>query len=245
MKGGPRSGGPPGANLKGARRLLLKVSGEALAEIESGQGISEAALERLAKLLASAARQAELAVVIGGGNIVRGGTADLDRVAADEMGMLATVINGLALQSKLEELRLKALLQSAIPTPFTEPLDRRGAIAALERGELVIFSGGTGNPFVTTDTAAAIRAAEIGAALLLKGTKVDGVYTGDPKRDKTARKLDRISYQEVLARGLGVMDLAAIDLCRRNKIPILVFNFLKEGELERAVRGESVGTLIN
>lgn len=228
---------------KGAQRLLLKVSGEALAA-ENGSGISLSALERLAGLLASAAKLAELAIVIGGGNIVRGATSGLDRVAADQMGMLATVINGLALQSKLEEQGLKALLQSAIPMPFTEPLDRRRAIQALERGELVIFAGGTGNPFVTTDTAAAIRASEIGAKLLLKGTKVDGVYTADPAKDPSARKLDRLSYQEVLARDLGVMDLAAIELCRRNKIPILVFNLFKEGEFERAVRGEPVGTLI-
>jgi uridylate kinase len=231
---------------KGARRLLLKISGEALAA-EAGSGIGEPALERLAGLLASAAKLAELAIVIGGGNIVRGATAGsgLDRVAADQMGMLATVINGLALQSKLEEHGMRALLQSAVATPFTEPLDRREALAALERGELVIFAGGTGNPFVTTDTAAAIRASEIGAEMLLKGTKVDGVYTADPARDPKARKLDRLSYQEVLARDLGVMDLAAIELCRRNKIPILVFNLFKEGELERAVRGEPVGTLIS
>ncbi|MCR4403873.1 MAG: UMP kinase [Candidatus Acetothermia bacterium] len=228
---------------KGARRLLLKVSGEALAA-ESGSGISLVALERLAGLLASAAKLAELAVVIGGGNIVRGATSGLERVAADQMGMLATIINGLALQSKLEEHGIRAILQSAIPTPFTEPLDRRRAIQALERGELVIFAGGTGNPFVTTDTAAAIRASEIGAKLLLKGTKVDGVYTADPAKDPSARKLDRLSYQEVLARDLGVMDLAAIELCRLNKIPILVFNLFKARELERAVRGESVGTIV-
>lgn len=228
---------------KGARRLLLKVSGEALAA-EDGSGISLTALERLAGLLASAAKLAELAIVIGGGNIVRGAVSGFDRVAADQMGMLATVINGLALQSKLEEQGLKALLQSAIATPFTERLDRQQALRALERGELVIFAGGTGNPFVTTDTAAAIRAAEIGAQLLLKGTKVDGVYTADPAKDPSARKLDRLSYQEVLARNLGVMDLAAIELCRLNKIPILVFNLFKEGELERAIRGERVGTLV-
>lgn len=228
-----------------AKRLLLKISGEALAESEAGWGLSQAALERLAGLIASAAKRAELALVIGGGNIVRGAKAGWDRVAADEMGMLATVINGLALQSELEEHGVKTVLQSAIATPFTEPLDRRRALAALERGELVIFAGGTGNPFVTTDTAAAIRAGELKVEVLLKGTKVDGVYTGDPQRDKAARKLDRLSYQEVLSRDLGVMDLAAIELCRRNKIPILVFNLFKEGELERAIRGEPVGTLIS
>ncbi|MGQ9734388.1 MAG: UMP kinase [Candidatus Bipolaricaulia bacterium] len=229
---------------KGARRLLLKLSGEALAESENGWGISQAALARLARLIASAAKRAELALVIGGGNIVRGAKAGWDRVAADEMGMLATVINGLALQSELEELGVKTLLQSAVATPFTERLDRRKALEALKRGELVIFVGGTGNPFVTTDTAAAIRAGEIGAEMLLKGTKVDGVYTSDPARDPSARKLDRLSYQEVLSRDLKVMDLAAIELCWQQRIPILVFNLFKEGELERAIGGERVGTLV-
>lgn len=229
--------------MKGAKRLLLKLSGQALAD-ESGWGLSEPALGRLSELLARAASRAELAVVIGGGNIVRGATSAFERVAADEMGMLATVINGLALQSELEEHGVKTLLQSTIATPFTERLDRRRALEALKRGELVIFAGGTGSPFVTTDTAAAIRASEIGAELLLKGTKVDGVYTGDPARDPSARKLDRLSYQEVLSRNLKVMDLAAIELCWRNKIPILVFNLFKEGELERAIGGERVGTLV-
>ena len=225
------------------KRVLLKISGESLSN-ESGLSISAGALERLAELLARAAELAELAVVIGGGNIVRGSQVNLDRVAADQMGMLATIINGLALQSKLEERGIEATLQSAVPTPFTEPLDRRRAIEALKRGKIVIFAGGTGNPFVTTDTAAALRASETGAELLLKGTKVDGVYTGDPQKDRSARKLDRITYQEVIAQGLEVMDLAAIDLCRRSRIPILVFNIFKEGELERAIKGEPVGTLV-
>jgi len=225
------------------KRVLLKISGESLSN-ENGLSISAGALERLAELLARAAELAELAVVIGGGNIVRGSQVNLDRVAADQMGMLATIINGLALQSKLEERGIEATLQSAVPTPFTEPLDRRRAIEALKRGKIVIFAGGTGNPFVTTDTAAALRASETGAELLLKGTKVDGVYTGDPQKDRSARKLDRITYQEVIAQGLEVMDLAAIDLCRRSRIPILVFNIFKEGELERAIKGEPVGTLV-
>jgi len=225
------------------KRVLLKISGESLSN-ESGLSISAGALERLAELLARAAELAELALVIGGGNIVRGSRVDLDRVIADEMGMLATLVNGLALQGKLEELGIEALLQSAVPTPFTAPLDRRRAIQVLEEGGIVIFAGGTGSPFVTTDTAAALRAGEIGAELLLKGTKVDGVYTGDPQRDEAARKLERVTYEEVIVRGLEVMDLAAIDLCRRNKIPILVFNLFKEGELLRAIRGEPVGTLV-
>jgi len=225
------------------KRILLKISGEALSD-ESGGGISVASLERLAGLLARAVERAELAVVIGGGNIVRGSEMDLDRVAADEMGMLATVINGLALQNKLEEQGIQVILQSAIATPFAAPLDRRRAIEALKQGKIVIFAGGTGNPFVTTDTAAALRASEIGAKILLKGTRVDGVYTNDPERDETAQKLERLTYQEVIAQDLEVMDLAAIDLCRRRGIPILVFNILKDGELERAIRGEQVGTLV-
>ncbi len=225
------------------KRLLLKISGQALSG-ESGWGLSDEALEWLAGVLAQAAQKVELAVTVGGGNIVRGSKINLDRVTADQMGMLATAINGLALQSKLEGRKIKAVLQSAVGTPFTEPLDRRRAIQALDEGRMVIFAGGTGNPFVTTDTAAALRASEIGAKLLLKATKVDGVYTGDPGSDPSAQKLDKITYQEVIARDLGVMDLAAIDLCRRNKIPILVFNLFKEGELDRAIREEPVGTLI-
>lgn len=225
------------------KRLLLKIGGEALAD-ENGRGISVAALERLAGLLARAAGEAELAVVVGGGNIVRGAQTELDRVTADEMGMLATLINGLALQNKLEEQGMKTILQSTVPTPFSAPLDRRRAIEVLQRGGIVIFAGGTGNPFVTTDTAAALRAAEIGAELLLKGTKVDGVYTADPQKEPAAQRLERITYQEVIAQDLGVMDLTAIDLCRRNGIPILVFNILKQGELLRAIRGEPVGTLV-
>ena len=225
------------------RRLLLKISGEFLSD-DYGWGISEAALERLTGILTRATGQAELALVIGGGNIVRGSQMDLDHVAADQMGMLATIINGLALQSRLEEQGIEAALQSAVPTPFTAPLDRRRALQVLEEGGIVIFVGGTGSPFVTTGTAAALRASEMGAELLLKGTKVDGVYTDDPQKDKAARRLERVTYQEVITRGLGVMDLAAIDLCRRNKIPILVFNLFKEGELERAIRGEPVGTLV-
>ncbi|MFQ6090238.1 MAG: uridine monophosphate kinase, partial [Candidatus Bipolaricaulia bacterium] len=193
------------------KRLLLKISGQSLSD-ERGWGISETALEWLAGLLAQAAGQAELAVVIGGGNIVRGSTTNLDRVTADQMGMLATAINGLALQSKLEDRGVQVILQSAVSTPFTEPLDRRRAVEVLSRGGMAIFTGGTGNPFVTTDTAAALRASEIGAQLLLKGTKVDGVYTGDPQRDESAQRIERISYQEVIARGLEVMDLAAIEL---------------------------------
>lgn len=226
------------------KRLLLKISGEILSD-KRGQGISAAALERLVGLLARAAGEAELALVIGGGNIVRGSEMDLDRVTADQMGMLATLINGLALQSRLEGLGIKTILQSAVATPFSAPLDRRQAVKVLQQGGIVIFAGGTGNPFVTTDTAAALRASEIGAKMLLKGTKVDGVYTGDPQRDKTARKLDKITYQEVITHDLEVMDLAAIDLCRRNGIPILVFNIFKEGELEQAIRGKPVGTMID
>jgi uridylate kinase len=226
------------------KRVLLKISGQSLSD-QSGWGISEEALKRLAGLLSQVSTKVELSVTVGGGNIVRGSKTNLDRVTADQMGMLATVINGLALQRELEGHGFKAVLQSAVGTPFTQPLDRQRAIQALDEGRIVIFSGGTGNPFLTTDTAAALRASEIGAKLLLKATKVDGVYTGDPRSDPSAQKLDKITYQEVIARNLGVMDLAAIDLCHRNKIPILVFNLFKEGELQRAILEEPVGTLIN
>lgn len=233
------------------KRILLKLSGQAL----SGQGapLSQAALEYVASQLLPLQQEGiEVAVVIGGGNLLRGREASLglDRVTLDQMGMLATVINGLALQAQLEAYGARALVQSAIETPFTTPVDRRRAVRALEAGEVVIFAGGTGNPFVTTDTAAALRAGEIGAQVLLKGTKVDGVYTADPhkldgSRSLTPERLERLTYREVIERGLEVMDLSAIELCRQMAIPILVFNFFREGELLRAVRGEPVGTLID
>ena len=233
------------------KRVLLKLSGEAL----SGQDgpLSQTALEYVVSQLLPLQREGvEVAVVIGGGNFVRGREAPLglDRVTLDQMGMLATVINALALQAELEAHGAGAHVQSAIETPAAAPVDRRRAVRALQAGEVVIFAGGTGNPFVTTDTAAALRAGEIEAQVLLKGTKVDGVYTADPQKPTSTRsrppeRLDRLTYREVIERGLEVMDLGAIELCRQMAIPILVFNFFREGELLRAVRGEPVGTLIS
>jgi len=228
------------------RRILLKLSGEAFAA--EGTAFAPEALEYLLNQLTRLHEMdVQTALVVGGGNVIRGAEAlpGLDRVTADQMGMLATAVNGLALQSLLEGKGIQTSIQSAVPTPFTPGLDRRAALQALEEGKVVIYVGGTGNPFVTTDTAAALRACEISAEVLLKATKVDGVYTADPQTDPQAERLERISYEEFLARGLGVMDLAAVEICRKNGLPILVFNFFREGELERAVAGEPVGTLIS
>jgi uridylate kinase len=189
----------------------------------------------------------EVAVVLGGGNYVRGADlGHLDRVIADRMGMLATVINALALQDALRQQGLAVCHQSALALPWAEPLDPYRARAGLQQGEILIFSGGTGNPLVTTDTAAALRAIEIQAALLLKATHhVDGVYTSDPKRDPQARRLERVSYQQAIEGELGVMDLAALAICREHRLPVRVFNALKPVDnLERALCGEEIGTLI-
>jgi len=229
-----------------SKRILLKLSGEAF----GNKGIEQKALEKLAAQIARIrARGVEVAVVVGGGNILRGEEwqgrgPKLDRVVADQMGMLATIINALALQDALERYGVKTSLQSAVAVSFAEPLDQRRAKQALNNGEVVIFAGGTGNPFVTTDTAAALRASEIKADLLLKATNVDGVYTGDPKRDKSAKKLKRVSYEKVIQKRLEVMDIAAVDICRQNRIPIVVFDLFKPGNLERAIAGEEVGTLV-
>ena len=228
------------------RRILFKLSGEAF----TGKGLTfdpqalEYLLDQLIKLHETSV---QTALVVGGGNVIRGAEAlpGLDRVTADQMGMLATAINGLALQSLLKERGIEALVQSAVPTPFTPPLDRGAALRALEERKMVIYVGGTGNPFVTTDTAAALHACELSADILLKATKVDGVYTADPERDPQAKRLERISHEEFIARRLEVMDLAAVEICRKNNLPILVFNFFREGELERALAGEPVGTLIS
>jgi len=228
------------------RRILLKLSGEAFAPRHE-TAFSPPALDYLLEQLTRLHElQVRAALVVGGGNVIRGAQAlpGLDRVTADQMGMLATVINGLALQSLLERQDIPAIVQSAVPTPFTAPLDRRAALRALEDHKIVIYSGGTGSPFVTTDTAAALRACELSVDILLKATKVDGVYTADPQTDPQAKRLERVSYEEFIAQELGVMDLAAVDICRRNNLPILVFNFFKPGELERALAGKPVGTLI-
>ncbi len=230
------------------KRVLIKLSGEILAG-EGGYGIDSGALLRIAKELKEVWKLGvEIAVVIGGGNIFRGISGvdtGIDRATGDYMGMLATLINALALQSVLE----KEGVPTRVMTPFeirqlAEPYIRRRAVRHLEKGRLVIFAGGTGNPFFTTDTAAALRAAEINADAILKATKVDGVYDRDPKRFSNAVKFEKIEYIEVLEKGLKVMDSTAISLCMDNSIPIIVFSVLEPGNIKRVVMGEKVGTTV-
>jgi len=230
------------------KRILLKLSGEALMG-EKQFGIDpnriNAYAEEIKKVVEAGA---EVAIVIGGGNIFRGlGAQDqgIDRVQGDHMGMLATVINGLALQSVLEATDVKTRLQSAIEMDkVAEPFIRRKAIRHLEKGRVVIFGGGTGNPYFTTDTAATLRAIEIDADVILKGTRVDGVYTSDPEKDNTATKYDSITFQEVFEKDLKVMDMTAFTLSRENNLPIVVFDMNKPGNLQRVVQGEAIGTIV-
>jgi uridylate kinase len=232
------------------KRILLKLSGEALAG-EQGYGIDPAVLERLAQEIRTIHElEVETAIVIGGGNIFRGLHASangMDRASADYMGMLATVINGLALQGTLERAGLMTRCQSAIDMPaVAEPYIRRRAIRHLEKGRIVIFAAGTGNPFFTTDTAAALRAVEVGAEIIFKATKVDGIYTADPLLDPKAVRLPHITYIDALNRGLRVMDTTAITLCMENKLPIGVFNLNIPGNLLRVVYGDpSVGSYVS
>jgi uridylate kinase len=231
------------------RRVMLKLSGEALMGAGS-YGIDTATVERIAgevKLAASGGSQ--MCMVIGGGNIFRGlaGAAKgIERATADYMGMLATVMNALAMQAALERIGLESRVQSAIPmSTVCEPYIRRRAMRHLEKGRVVIFAAGTGNPFFTTDTAAALRAAEMGCDALLKGTQVDGVYSADPKQDPTAQRYDRLTYHEVLARDLKVMDASAVSLSRENKIPIIVFSIHHQGALAAVLKGEGRATVIS
>lgn len=230
------------------RRVLLKLSGEALAGGER-HGIEPEALTHIAFEIKSAHQKGiELAIVIGAGNIWRGALDRHDainRVTADNMGMLATVINALALQDALEHQGVPTRVQSAIiMTQLAEPYIRRRAMRHLEKGRVVIFAGGTGNTHFTTDTAAALRAAEIEAQALLKATQVDGVYTDDPRRNKNAKKLTRVSHMEAIRRQLRVMDTTALTLCMENRMPIVVFDLAVKGNIARAVLGQNVGTLI-
>jgi uridylate kinase len=230
------------------RRILLKVSGEVLMG-EQSFGIDLATLDAVAADIAEVARQGvELCLVIGGGNIFRGlsmAGKGMERASADNMGMLATVMNALALQSALEKVGVHTRVQSAIPMDaICEPYIRRRAQRHLEKGRVVIFAAGLGAPFFTTDTAAALRAAEMGADALLKGTSVDGVYTADPKQDPTAKRYEQLSYLEVLAQDLRVMDASAIALMRDNAIPIVVFSIRERGSLMRVLQGEGVFTTI-
>ncbi|MFN3596751.1 MAG: UMP kinase [Rubricoccaceae bacterium] len=232
------------------RRVLLKLSGEALMG-ERQFGIDTAVLEQYAADVREAVHAgAEVALVIGGGNIFRGvspqGRRISSRAHADYMGMLATLINGMALQDALEQAGLHTRLMSAIDmNEIAEPFIRRRAIRHLEKGRVVVFGAGTGHPYFSTDTAAALRAAEIGAEVIIKGTRVDGVYTADPERDDAAQRFEAIHGTEVLTRGLGVMDLTAITLAKESGLPLLVFNMNRRGDLLRLLRGEPVGTLVH
>jgi uridylate kinase len=230
------------------KRVMLKISGEALAGTQE-YGLSADVVSFIAEEVREVYRLGiQVAMVIGGGNIFRGVEASargMDRASADYMGMLATCINGLAMQSALEKLGVDTRLQTAIEMrEVAEPFIRRRALRHLDKGRVVIFVGGTGNPYFTTDTAAALRAMEIGAEVVFKATKVDGVYTADPKLDPTAQKFDELTYIEVLSRRLKVMDSTAISLCMDNGFPIVVFNMHERGSLGRLVRGERVGTLV-
>ncbi len=233
------------------RRIVLKLSGEALQGRQT-HGIDQAVLVSIARQIKEIKRMGvEVALVLGGGNIFRGQEntgsrgLDMDRSVADYMGMLATVINGLALQDALEKMRVPTRVMTAIEMQkIAEPYIRRRAVRHLEKGRVVIFAAGTGNPYFTTDTAAALRAMEIGADVILKATKVDGVYTADPKKVRTARKFTSLKYIDVLKNRLQVMDATAVSLCMDNKLPIIVFDLTKEGNIRRVVRGDAIGTVV-
>ncbi len=231
-------------------RALLKISGEAFAGTRTGgSGIDFGVIDRLSDEIKSvAAMGAQLGLVVGGGNILRGTTASqqgMDRVSADYMGMLATVINALALQHILEKKGLDTRVMTAIRMEeLAEPYIRRRAVRHLEKGRMVIFAGGTGNPYFSTDTAAVLRALEIDAQVLMKATNVDGVYTADPRKDPNARLLAQLSFQDALVQGYGVMDANAFGLCKENHLPIVVFNINQPGATARVLAGERVGTIV-
>ena len=232
-------------------RALLKISGEAFAGSRRGGGIDFGVIDRLTdelKAVATATQHAQLGLVVGGGNIMRGTTASqegMDRVSADYMGMLATVINALALQDMLEKKGVDTRVMTAIRMEeLAEPYIRRRAVRHLEKGRMVIFAGGTGNPYFSTDTAAVLRALEIEAQVLLKATNVDGVYTADPKLDPNAKFLPTLSFQDAIVNGYAVMDANAFGLCKENRLPIVVFNINQPGATAKVLAGERVGTLV-
>ena len=231
------------------QRILLKLSGESLMG-EQAYGISPEMLKAYATDVVEAANKgAQIAIVIGGGNIFRGlqGTADgMDRVQGDYMGMLATLINSMALQSEIEKQGIKTLLLGGLEVkPIAKAMSRRDAIEGLENGKVVIISGGTGNPFFTTDSASALRGVEIKADILLKGTRVDGIYTADPEKDPKATKYNTISFDEAYEKNLKIMDLTAFTLCRENDLPIYVFDMNQKGNLLRLLQGQNIGTLVS
>jgi uridylate kinase len=231
------------------KRILLKLSGEALMG-DGAYGISRQTIDAIVAEIAAVQKQGvEIGVVIGGGNIFRGvalGAEGMDRATADYMGMLATVMNALALQDAMRRAGVAGRVQSALNIEqVVEPYIRGKAIRYLEEGKVVIFAAGTGNPFFTTDTAAALRASEVGAEIVLKGTKVDGVYTTDPKKDPAAKRYSRVSFDEAIQRNLKVMDATALALCRDQKLPVNVFSIFRAGALGRVVAGEDEGTLVH
>ncbi len=230
------------------RRILLKLSGEALMGPDAFGYHAETMAGIVKQIDEVAGLGVQIGIVVGGGNLFRGATGALsgmDRATADGMGMLATVMNSLALKDALMAAGVPAQVMTAVTIAHVgEPFERDAAVRHLEAGRVVIFGGGTGNPFFTTDTAAALRAAEIGADLMLKATKVDGVYTADPKKDPGATRYDRLSFDEAIANNLGVLDMAAFALCREQKMPLQVFSIFKAGALKRIVHGESEGTLV-
>src|SRR5213594_1758203 len=241
--------GAAGSGRPAYRRIVLKLSGEALAGGQ-GYGIDPLVLDRVADEVRDVTSLGvQVAIVMGGGNIFRGvaaSTGGMDRATADYMGMLATVINALALQDALEKSGLQTRVLSAIEMrAVAEPYIRRRAIRHLEKGRVVIFAAGTGNPFFTTDTAGALRAGEIGADVIAKATKVGGIYSADPKKEPTARRIEKVSYIEALNQGLGVMDTTAISLCMDNKLPIVVFDLTRAGNIKRLVLGEPVGSIVS
>lgn len=230
------------------KRILLKLSGEALMG-DDPYGINRQTIEWIVEEIAAVARlSVEIGVVIGGGNIFRGvapGAAGMDRATADYMGMLATVMNALALQDAMRRAGLDCRVQSALNIEqVVEPYIRGKAIRYLEEGKIVVFAAGTGNPFFTTDTAAALRASEVGAEIVLKATKVDGVYTADPKKDPAAKRYEKLTFDEAIQRNLKVMDATALTLCRDQKLPVNVFSIFRKGALLRVVAGENEGTLV-
>ncbi len=233
------------------KRVLLKLSGESLGYGDNKLGISLDKTKAIAEQLARVAgRGVQLAIVIGGGNLLRGaqftaGGETIKPATADYMGMLATVMNGLALQDTLEAMGVETRLQSAVRMEtVAEPYIRRRALRHLEKGRIVILAGGTGNPFVTTDTAAALRGTELLADVLLKATKVDGVYNVDPKKNDYAEKFDRLTFDQVIQKQLGVMDIGAFEMCRLAKLPILVFDYKQDAAIEKAIAGQPIGTIV-
>jgi len=230
------------------KRVVLKLSGEAI-QGKKGYGIDPFVTKAIAEEIKDTKKLGvQIAIVIGGGNIYRGSTASgqgVDRITADYMGMLATTINGLALQDALEKAGVMTRVQTAIEMQeLAEPYIRRKAVRHLEKERVVIFVAGTGNPYFSTDTAASLRAIEINADIILKATKVDGIYSEDPKKYKSAKKFKQLKYIEMLNKGLKVMDATAVSLCMDNKLPIIVFNFMKKGNIKRVILGDKIGTVV-